>query len=279
MPSLVHETVVDGLEALIADSIDRAAGRRWRGRYPSRHFEKTKAELGKVWKGRSGVVDLIDSEGERTRREPDGTFYHPAQPSLPTLVLEVAYSQSQPALSRLAERYLLDSGGGIRCVVGLDLPFPLQVPSNSSSDATATLSIWRLSSPGSISRIDHSFPFHDPDASAFVSPIRLSATDVLPASALPKCAFSAVEMNIPILIPISSLAAIVQSAANRAHELAASPQRLVASSPPTAFRKRSTVGCVREVKREKRSPAQRRMTDFCRVGKGLREVKVKGWVK
>ena len=46
-----------------------------------------------------------DSETKEkvVRRSPDATFYHPAQPQLPMLVVEIAHSQSKKDLAAVCE--------------------------------------------------------------------------------------------------------------------------------------------------------------------------------
>ena len=80
------------------------------------------------------------------KRSPDATLFHPAQPKLPTVVIEVAYSQHQKDMPRLAESYIIDSSHAIQAVVGFKIPYlqPVgQAKSKSNADKTAWLSIWR----------------------------------------------------------------------------------------------------------------------------------------
>jgi hypothetical protein len=52
------------------------------------------------------------------------------------VVIEVSYSQKWKSLIDLAENYLLESDGGIRVMVGLDLEY--------KKSKEASISIWRL---------------------------------------------------------------------------------------------------------------------------------------
>lgn len=70
-----------------------------------------------------------------SKSEPDASFWH-KDARYPGVIVEVAYSQKQKRLGRLAENYILDSDANVRVVVGLDIEY--------GKDARkATLSVWR----------------------------------------------------------------------------------------------------------------------------------------
>lgn len=86
------------------------------------------------------------------KRSPDATFFPPnrtGEGDLPTVVVEVGYSQQLNDLPKLAESYIVDSRHAIRCVVGIDIPYPQRkrrgAPSGAgaSGDRAATVSVWR----------------------------------------------------------------------------------------------------------------------------------------
>ncbi|RMY61648.1 hypothetical protein D0863_11212 [Hortaea werneckii] len=80
---------------------------------------------------------------------PDAAFYHQVGDVLPTLVLEVVFSQPQKALKALAQRYIIGSMHEIGCFIVFNLP--RKQSESKIADATqetpsqelATVSIWR----------------------------------------------------------------------------------------------------------------------------------------
>ncbi|KAI6913889.1 hypothetical protein D0869_07080 [Hortaea werneckii] len=82
-------------------------------------------------------------------KAPDAAFYHQIGDILPTLVLEVVFSQPQKALKALAQRHIIGSMHEIGCFIGFNLPS--QQDSNKIAATTqeiqsqelATVSIWR----------------------------------------------------------------------------------------------------------------------------------------
>ncbi|KAK3047584.1 hypothetical protein LTR09_010968 [Extremus antarcticus] len=212
------------------------------------------------------------------RRCPDATFYHPEQPHLPSLVLEVAYSQTYEELEKLAISYITDSQGAIKCVVGLNLPFPLQ---SGAARSTATLHIWRPTALGLVTRTDYPFDFSSGTLHAFGAPVRLFAHDLLPTTVAGKISTVALD------IAITTLASIVRSVADRARDISLSPKP-IRTSPPS-FRKRTSSPARRSARRRtkelspkpKSSPPRCRLTDFYRVQKRLQTcggvMKVEGW--
>lgn len=150
MPSAVHEIftarAVDGIaEAIhaLATRLGGTAGNALRG------IKKGGSPTLKL----SGPAPPSSSSQEsqeevlvETHRSPDGTFFHDSTPEWPGVVLEVSYSQRDHKLDRIAESYIVDSFGGIRCVVGLELPYgrdPRVKSCNMGIDCTAAVSIWR----------------------------------------------------------------------------------------------------------------------------------------
>ncbi|OAL30152.1 hypothetical protein AYO20_08868 [Fonsecaea nubica] len=72
-------------------------------------------------------------EGSTFEKCPDGSLLYLGA-RFPGVVMEVAHSQRAEDLPRLAEDYILGSGGRVRCVVGFKLPYP--------AGNEATLSVW-----------------------------------------------------------------------------------------------------------------------------------------
>lgn len=71
----------------------------------------------------------------KSKHEPDSSFWHD-DAQYPGVVIEIAYSQKNKRLSRLAEDYLLDSDASIQVVVGLDIEH------GKKGSRTATVSVW-----------------------------------------------------------------------------------------------------------------------------------------
>ncbi|KAF2764576.1 hypothetical protein EJ03DRAFT_25645 [Teratosphaeria nubilosa] len=136
MPSAVHESFIVSLEGAIAGALSAVAGRVEEG--------AVKDALNGIWLGRSTTLELhapaleISSqesqEGAVVRRSPDATFWC-RDAGVPGVVVEVSYSQQRKDLPRLAESYVVDSRHGIKCVVGLDIPY--------GGKGDASVSLWR----------------------------------------------------------------------------------------------------------------------------------------
>ncbi len=67
------------------------------------------------------------------RHEPDALFRH-REAQFPGVIIEISYTQKRRDLARVAQDYILGSGGNIRAVVGIDIDY---------KDKSATLSIWQ----------------------------------------------------------------------------------------------------------------------------------------
>ncbi|KAK4543761.1 hypothetical protein LTR36_004794 [Oleoguttula mirabilis] len=282
MPSATHEgfiaRVEDGIARAIAALVERLGGG---GSGDGEGDDDVKAAgcVREVYKGRSTTLELhapelenssqetrasgVEGEGDVVvRRSPDATFYHPAQPHLPTTVLEVSYSQSRKDLLRLAESYIVDSRHAVRCVIGLDIPYTSPVgkrsrrdsakknaaaPGPKGEDRVATLSIWR---PGTetndegdevgICRLDiDTVPFRNADGSACEGAFNLSIADVLPPSVSSTLPPSATSESISI--PFSTLASFLTAAETSTSASAsatAATSTVSSSAAPTKFRKR-----------------------------------------
>jgi hypothetical protein len=174
----------------------------------------------------------------------------PAQ-RLPCLVVEVAYSQRYADLERLARGYITDSRGAVQCVLGLDLPYPMN---SAGSRSTVTLSIWRPDkcSPDGINVQSHCFDLHNL-SSPNHDVLRLFPTDLLPSSVLPS------DPALPALarLPIGALASAVRDAKSRTEVL--SVFRKHPEAKPQSFRRRARPPST------KLSPGsrQRLMTEYC----------------
>ncbi|KAK3050517.1 hypothetical protein LTR09_008156 [Extremus antarcticus] len=164
MPSALHEIFIVSVVAALSAGISELADRVEKD--GGEDGQIVAEQLRKVDQGGSPTLEMRapslenssqetagsgEAEEERVvRRSPDVTFFHPEQPGLPTLVVEVAYSQQQKALPRLAESYVVDSQHRIRCVVGLDIPYvrseggkTKNIKGGKEVHKRATLSIWR----------------------------------------------------------------------------------------------------------------------------------------
>lgn len=73
-----------------------------------------------------------DTESKWKQKGPDVQFHHKLT-DIPTVILEVAYTQKAKELRQLAHEYIKGSGGMVKVVVGLNI----------KSNKKSTISIWR----------------------------------------------------------------------------------------------------------------------------------------
>lgn len=101
-------------------------------------------QLVKIRENSNSIADLvhhIKSQGSSPMILQNGNVYNPdirfGHPDFfyPGVVIEIAYSQSRKDLDSLAERYIVQSGGAIKVVIGLELEY--------RKGRKAVLSIWR----------------------------------------------------------------------------------------------------------------------------------------
>ncbi|RMZ06319.1 hypothetical protein D0862_04645 [Hortaea werneckii] len=82
-------------------------------------------------------------------KAPDAAFYHQIGDILPTLVVEISFSQPQKAFKALAHRYIIGSMHEIGCFIGFNLPSKqgsdkiAAATQEIQSQEVATVSIWR----------------------------------------------------------------------------------------------------------------------------------------
>lgn len=245
MPSVVHEIftarVNDGIQAAI-----EALGERLGG--------KARDALKGVKKGGSptlrleGPAPLSGSSQEtgeevlvETYRSPDGTFFH-REGKWPCVVLEVSFSQAGRKLDRIAESYVVDSFGGIRCVVGLELPYVRKnTKGRTCVDNTARVSVWRANVEQDEDGIDtlscaramQRTPFVDQCGVNQAGQLELSIADLLPPNVLDT--LDGEVRDEKITLPFSDLAAFLKDA-NRAQEL--DGEKFETDSKPSMKRKK-----------------------------------------
>lgn len=148
----------------------------------------------------------------------------PSASHLPTLVLEVSYSQNTKKLAYLADSYIVDSQHAIRCVVGLDITYPKSKRKDEQieQDKTALVHIWR---PGTemradgeevgVCRTDLSVPFRDAAGAACHGSLEIQLADLLPSN----ITSSELEQDdLPcISIPFATLADVLSDAERTAN--------------------------------------------------------------
>lgn len=134
MPSAVHDIFSASLANEVTNQL-RSVGKT----DPSTaHF------VSQIVSGASSEIDLNGSNpggsGPQLSRQPDQQFQH-KKAVFPGVVVEISYAQDGKHLGKLAQSYILESNGGIRAVVGIDI--------NSRGSQPSTVSLWRasLSSP------------------------------------------------------------------------------------------------------------------------------------
>lgn len=253
MPSAVHDKfagrvsgeIWTGIAALAGRLAAEEEGEHGRSEKKDEHGRNDAAQLRKMEQGGSATVEMrppaLENSSQETassvaeetavRRSPDGSFYHPAS-DMPSLVLEVGYSQQRKSLADLAESYIVDSQHAIRCVVTLDIPY---ASARRAGDRTATVSVWRPAREtnqqgedvGTCRQDVVSVPFRDKDGNACDGALELAIHDLLPPSVLTD-ATPPDQLN----IPFSALAAFLTAA-----ETKPSPTQPTRGAP-TKWRKR-----------------------------------------
>ena len=261
MPTKLHERFSALVEDAIVTSLAKLAERL--GKSEDEYRRKAGKQLKEVYEGKSTTLELhvppLENSSQSTatssdagggadvvvRRSPDATFYHPSQDSLPTLVLEVSYSQQQKDLPRLAESYIVDSRHSIRCVVGLDITYPSSSNKQKRKvrdDEEATVSVWRPDVEKDESGEEVGVCVSDVDGVAFQhgvgeachGSLNLKLSDFLPPDIVDTNQH-AFANNEGITIPFSDLCAFLTSARARSSDPAAAHTPF---SAPKKFRKR-----------------------------------------
>ncbi|OQU96337.1 hypothetical protein CLAIMM_02435 [Cladophialophora immunda] len=153
----------------------------------------------------SATISYRTENGERVQRDPDAQFGLEGR-SKPTLIIEVAWSQSKKDLERMALEYIKCTQGEIRAVVGLDVDY--------AQWKSARLTVWRavvndkelvgVSSESMVIRSERGVENPDPKAG-----LRLSLADFATHEDLKQCPF--LEM-IPIFIGAKEICAMIDQA-------------------------------------------------------------------
>lgn len=73
---------------------------------------------------------------KQSKHEPDASFWHD-DAQYPGVIIEVAYSQKEKKLDRLATDYIIDSDASVQVVIGLNIEY------GRKESLKATLSVWR----------------------------------------------------------------------------------------------------------------------------------------
>jgi hypothetical protein len=121
MPSPLHEYLAANIVRNISRQLDSIAN----GTGPAAQFAQGISP--------TGSFTITFDDPQYGKHEPDASFTH-IDAGYPGVVIEVSYSQKRKDLPRLADDYILGSGGSIRAVVGVDIEYRGKM---------ATLSIWR----------------------------------------------------------------------------------------------------------------------------------------
>lgn len=126
MPSTIHEyfssRIVDILKDQLRDIREREG-----------EDGKFASKITSVGSARIFLKESDEDDSKTLRRQPDAQFQHPDS-TYPAVVVEVSYSQDGKNVRKLAEDYILFSGGNIKAVIGIDIN-PLGKES--------TVSLWR----------------------------------------------------------------------------------------------------------------------------------------
>ena len=127
MPTKVHEQFSRSLSGRIVEQLRQFS----QGSGSAADFAKDIRDV--------GSATIKSRDPEYGTHDPDSSFQHLDSP-LPTVIIEVAHSQSGRRLRTLAEEYILGSDLAIRVVVGLDIEY--------SKSKRAAFSVWRAGLQG-----------------------------------------------------------------------------------------------------------------------------------
>lgn len=113
MPTFIHENAVSIVNHKIMAQLN-SYGQQYPALQP--HIEKLCID--------SADVSLkLEENDTRSKTQPDIGFRQ-LQSGAPSLVIEVAYSQTSKSLEQVAENHILGSRGAIRTVIGIDIDYP-----------------------------------------------------------------------------------------------------------------------------------------------------------
>ena len=127
MPTTKHESFVEAVSTEIVSQLAKAGNQD----------NDVKVVTDRIESEGSPLIDLLYYDTERAKcpkRTPDKSFGPGNQ--FPLVVIEVAYSQQQKKLPRIADEYICGSSGNIKVVLGFDIGYDDQ-------SKKATTSIWR----------------------------------------------------------------------------------------------------------------------------------------
>lgn len=258
MPSGVHEFFVASVDQAITSGIRGLADRLDASGDAGK--EQVVTHLREIRGGRSAIVELhvpqLENSSQDTTssacgedvivpRSPDASYYHAHDRKIPTMVVEVSYSQQRKEMLRLAESYIVDSRHEIRCVIGLDIPYKRQRVTGKAKKSgqvtqegeMATVSVWRPDTQiedgeeVGVCRVDvDAVPFRSADNETCTGALELTVADILPTSTLAALPASATHETISI--PFADLTSFL------AHAEQSGKQLTQPTSAPKKFRKR-----------------------------------------
>lgn len=116
MPSTVHEYFSSRIVDVLKDQLRNIR----EGGGESGKFASKIASVGSARVLLEEGDESDDGVSRVLRRQPDAQFQHP-DTTYPGVIVEVSYSQDGKNLQKLAQDYILYSGGDIKAVVGIDI--------------------------------------------------------------------------------------------------------------------------------------------------------------
>lgn len=128
MPTTKHESFAESVSTEIISQLAKAGNQD----------NDVKVVTDRIKSHGSPTIDLRyydTKQAEYPKKTPDKSF-GPGTNQFPLVVLEVAYSQPQKKLPRIADQYICSSNGNIKVVLGLDIEY-------NDKSKKATTSIWR----------------------------------------------------------------------------------------------------------------------------------------
>ncbi|EMC90874.1 hypothetical protein BAUCODRAFT_127543 [Baudoinia panamericana UAMH 10762] len=278
MPTWVHELYISLVRKTITDAVNALAEKLCRSEDGGKR--RVGEALRRVYEGGSPTLRLCvpslegssqESDGEEmvTRRSPDATWIYEsvaASNGYPPLVLEVSYSQQRKDLPRLAESYIVDSSHGVRCVVGLDIPYASSTIKSEADSSTfddwtntpATVSVWRAAIETDAEGDNVGICRQDVDSAdlcgtqsessttptAIIPPsssLELDVQDFLPphiTASLPSSAIDSERISIPFTTLHTLLTQTIERTTQGTSSSSVSDQPTTAARPPLRFRKR-----------------------------------------
>ncbi|KAF7192081.1 hypothetical protein HII31_06467 [Pseudocercospora fuligena] len=220
MPSATHEQFICSVTNRISTEIENLANR-----LAEDQQDEIAEALRGIFRGGSTTLELhvpkLENSSQESeaaeqvvRRSPDYSYYGDIEEggNMPTLVVEVSYSQQKKDLPRLAESYIIDSKHAIRCVLGLDITYS-NAKGEAPKDHTATVSVWRpdieYGADGEeigVCACDvHEMPFRGSQGITCEGEVQLTLSDLLPQATMQRLPATAYDEH--IIIPFADLSA------------------------------------------------------------------------